>query len=299
MNQPVFLANWHSHTFRCKHAAGDVADYCAAARRAGLTTLGISDHSPTKDGRWAGVRMDYALMPDYIAAIDRAAAEYPDIRLYKGLECEWVPAFGRGWFEEDLRGRYGLDYIALAPHSFTMEAGSDHWYNSFLRAPGIDQKAWLGGYTRYLVEAIGTGLFDFVAHPDLIGCFCTAWTPDCDAAARDIVQAARDARMPLELNTSGFRKPWVTDDDGQERPQYPWLPFWRLAAEEGATVIVNTDAHAPDLIAASLDEAFALADAAGFTVKVPLSPADMRPRATRRESGGGGRGRSGRAGRGG
>ena len=26
MNHPVFLANWHSHTFRCKHAAGDVAE---------------------------------------------------------------------------------------------------------------------------------------------------------------------------------------------------------------------------------------------------------------------------------
>ena len=284
MDHPPFLANWHTHTFRCKHAAGDVADYCAAARRAGLTTLGISDHTPTRDGRWSGVRMDYALMPDYIAAIDAAAAAFPDMRLYKGLECEWVPAFGRGWFADDLRGRFGLDFIALAPHAFTMASGDGPWYNSFLRDLTIDQDAWLRGYARYVTEAIATGLFDYIAHPDLIGCFCTAWTPECAAVARDIAQAARDAGMPLEINTSGFRKPPVKDDDGTVRPQYPWLPFWRIVAEEGAAAIVNTDAHAPDLIAATLDAAYALADAAGLRLHMPLSLADMRAPATPRRA---------------
>ena len=28
-------------------------------------------------------------------------------------------------------------------------------------------------------------------------------------------------------------------------PLYPWLPFWELVAEEGADVIVNSDAHRP------------------------------------------------------
>ncbi len=271
-----FLANWHTHTFRCKHAAGDVADYCAEARRAGLTTLGFSDHTPTRDGRWSGVRMDYAEMDGYIAAIDRAAAEFPDLRLYKGLECEWVPAFGRDWFEDDLRGRFGLEYIALAAHSFSTPDAPEAWHNSFGRDPSMDQKTWVASYARYLVGAIGTGLFDFVAHPDLLGCGCTAWTPDCDAAARDIVQAARDARMPLEINAAGFRKPWLADDDGTLRPQYPWAPFWRIAAEEGATAIVNSDAHSPDNLTANIADAFALADSVGLAIRSPISPADMR-----------------------
>ncbi len=275
MTSPLFRSNWHSHTYRCKHAAGDVADYCAEALRAGITTLGISDHTPTMDGRWDSVRMDYAQMPDYIDAIRFAADTYPGIRIYAGLECEWVPSFGLDWFEGDLRGQFGLDFIAFAPHSFTMEAGSEHWHNSFLRSPTIDQKAWVRGYARYVVDGIDTGLFDYVAHPDLIGCFCTAWTPDCAAAARDIAQAARDAGMPLEINTSGFRKPWVKDDDGTVRPQYPWLPFWQIVAEEGTRVILNTDAHAPSLIAASLNEAYDLADAAGIEISIPISPLEF------------------------
>ena len=227
MTPPAFRSNWHSHTFRCRHAAGDVSDYCAAARSAGLAVLGISDHAPLLDGRWNDVRMDYAQMPDYVAAIDAAAAAYPDLRLYKGLECEWIPAFGRDWFADELRARFGLDFMSFAAHLFTLDGGDADWNNAFKRGPQIDQKAWLRGYARHVLEAVGTGLFDFVAHPDLMGSFCTAWTPDSAAVARDIAQAARDAGMPLELNTGGFRKTLVTDDDGTVRAQFPWTPFWR------------------------------------------------------------------------
>ena len=272
---PEFIANWHSHTFRCKHAAGDIKDYCEQAVKAGLKVIGVSDHGPTKDGRWSGVRMDYSLMPDYIAAFEKAAG-FTSLKIYKGLECEWVPAFGKSYYTDELRGKFGLDFIAAAPHSFTMETGSDHWYNSFLRSDSIDQKAWLRGYGRYVLEVIETGLFDYLAHPDLIGCFCTAWTPDAKAVSRDIAQAARDAHTLLEINSSGIRKPGVTDSSGETRAQYPWRPFWETAAEEGAKAIINTDAHSPELIDATVDECFALAKSVGIEVRIPLTPAEMR-----------------------
>lgn len=276
MNHPEFTANWHSHTFRCKHAAADVSDYCAIAVKAGLQTIGISDHSPTKDGRWSGVRMDYDQMPDYISAIDRARIEYPQLNIFKGLECEWVPEFGKAYYTDELRAKFGLEYIVAAPHSFTFQQGDGIWNNSFARKTEIDQKAWTIGYGRYVLETIGTGLFDFLAHPDLFGCFCTSWTAECTAISRDIAQAARDARLPLEINTSGIRKPWVDDDDGTFRAQYPVRQFWKIVAEEGATAIINTDAHSPELIAATVDEAYDLAENVGLKVFVPTSPAEFK-----------------------
>lgn len=271
-----FISNWHSHTFRCKHATGDAADYCETAVKAGLQAIGIMDHSPTRDNRWCGVRFEFSGIPDYTAAIDRAAAAYPQLKVFKGLECEWVPAFGRDYYETELRGKNGIEFIGGAPHSFYLSAEDDtHWYNSFLRSPTVDQKAWTVNYTKYVVDMISTGLFDFIAHPDLIGCFCTSWTDECTAAAKAIAQAARDARIPLEINTSGFRKPAVTDDDGTVRSQYPWIPFWQIAAVEGATAVINTDAHAPDLINASIDEAFDLVEKSGVKVIFPLKPEDF------------------------
>ena len=45
------IHNFHTHTYRCKHAAGDVADYCKAAVGFGMKTLGFSDHSALPDDR--------------------------------------------------------------------------------------------------------------------------------------------------------------------------------------------------------------------------------------------------------
>ena len=40
------IANYHTHTFRCGHAEGNERDYAENASRAGLKTLGFSDHTP-------------------------------------------------------------------------------------------------------------------------------------------------------------------------------------------------------------------------------------------------------------
>lgn len=269
-----YTANWHTHTYRCKHAQGDAADYCAAAVSAGLSVLGFSDHSPMKDGRWSGVRMNYDQMPDYIRAIDEAVAAFPSLKVFKGLECEWVPTLGAGYYADELRDRFGLHYIALAPHAFTMESGTEKWIDTFHwnKSVPIEEKAWLKGYARYVVEAIGTGLFDFVAHPDLLGCFCSSWTAESEAASRTIARAAKDAGMPLEINASGFVHPWVADGNGGDRAPYPWLPFWEVVADEGADVMINTDAHNPANIVANIDRAYEIAEKAGVRVvsAVPL-----------------------------
>ena len=48
--------NFHTHTFRCKHAKGDVDDYCRRALELGMETLGFSDHTALPDDRWLVAR---------------------------------------------------------------------------------------------------------------------------------------------------------------------------------------------------------------------------------------------------
>ena len=67
--------NLHTHTWRCRHAAGDVADYCLAAQAQGLTVLGMSDRAALPDDRWLNVRMSYGQLGEYSRA--GGAAQVP------------------------------------------------------------------------------------------------------------------------------------------------------------------------------------------------------------------------------
>ena len=79
---------------------------------------------------------------------------------------------------------------------------------------------------------IESGLYAFIANPDLIGCFCDRWLPECEQAARKIAATARDCGIPLEINTSDYNKPPKEDaGTGERRAQYPWEPFWKAVAE--------------------------------------------------------------------
>lgn len=40
------IANYHTHTWRCRHADGTEREYVERAIEGGLKILGFSDHSP-------------------------------------------------------------------------------------------------------------------------------------------------------------------------------------------------------------------------------------------------------------
>ena len=92
-----------------------------------------------------------------------------------------------------------------------------------------------GLFTDHCIRAMETDLFDFVAHADLIGCSYDgmAWDHSAQSASRDLIQAAVNLGIPLEINGYGIRKEWITSPEGL-RPRYPWLPFWEIAGELGA-----------------------------------------------------------------
>ncbi|MBR3085232.1 MAG: hypothetical protein IKH04_02395 [Kiritimatiellae bacterium] len=255
-----FTANWHTHNFRCRHASGDFAEYARAAIGAGIGVLGISDHSPTPDNRDIGVRMFRDELAGYISGFHAAKELFPSLRMHLGLELEYFEDIMPGWADE-LRGE-GIEYLAAAPHFFTLADGS--MVNPWLPAPREDRPRFLAAYGEFVVKMIASGRYAFVAHPDLFGCFCSEWLPECDTLAREVAAAARDTGTPLEINAAGFYHRWIGLPDGGRRPPYPWEPFWRIVAESGATVIINSDAHVPEAIAKSVGDAFGLAGRCGI-----------------------------------
>ena len=79
----------------------------------------------------------------------------------------------------------------------------------------------------------------------MFACTGLSWTSEIEALCKELVSAAVALKVPLEINAYGLRKPWIDTAEGR-RPQYPWRPFWELAAELGATMVVGADAHRPE-----------------------------------------------------
>jgi histidinol-phosphatase (PHP family) len=266
------MNNYHTHTYRCRHASGDVADYVAAAREAGLGELGFSDHCPFYDNRWPENRMPMRELQDYLDAMDAAkaaseaalAAGSATPRILKGLECEWGPD-EESFIREELFERCSLDYLVGGIHCY-LSGGV--WRDSYT----ISTPAELAGFAETSCGAMESGLFAFLAHPDVYCYNWLRWDENAIACAKDILSTAERTGTPLEINGYGFRKHRIHTPEGLRRP-YPHEGFWRLAADYKVTCIVNSDAHRPVDTAANLEEGSAIAEKFGLTLIETLEEA--------------------------
>lgn len=266
-----FKHNFHTHTFRCKHARGETTDYCRAAAQFGIETVGFSDHTALPDNRWISARMDYSELEDYVFAVRRAKQEFPSLRVSLGMECEYIPKF-HAFYEDELFGQHGFEYLVGGPHFFTDDYGN--WHGTYSGA--VDSKA-LGHYGKYVQEMIASGLFAFIAHPDLFGVCYQNWDADTIACSRDILAAAAEHDVGLEINALGLAKIARKKPDNPY-PLYPWLPFWELATEYDVKTIVNADAHRPeDLLrqtgaATAIQEKYGLQAMDHTQIGLPVQP---------------------------
>lgn len=257
------MKNFHTHTYRCKHARGDIMDYAMMAQKAGIKALGFSDHTPLPDNRWPEIRMDMLELEEYLSSIDKAKEVYNNIRIYKGLECEYDQVY-EGFFRDELLGPGKVDYLIGGVHFFPSDSGWE-WCVASIRT-GSDLKK----YAEYYVTSMKSGLFNFMAHPDFFGVSYPHWDANSSSCARYILEAARDLKIPIEINVAGLVKEKIQTPHG-ERPAYPIREFWMLAAEYGVASVVSSDAHRPEDLAVNLRYGFELAKELGVELVDPES----------------------------
>ncbi len=246
------MMDLHTHTFRCKHAQGDIPDLAKQAERKGYSVLGISDHVPFPDDHNIEIRMSIQELEDYKRKFHKTKAEHPGLEMLLGMECEYLPQY-INYYRDELIGERGINYLILAQHLFYCEGRLAYFWRE---EPGADKKI-LKAYTKAVAEGLETELFGFLAHPDLFGYFYLPWDKEAEACSRYILEAAQAYKVPLEINGNGFRK-GIRDAGGIKRLQYPLEPFWELAAEYDVSVLVNSDAHKPSELAPP-EEGFRLA----------------------------------------
>lgn len=245
-----FIANYHTHTFRCKHAGGVPADYAAVAVANGMEILGISDHMPYADDRF-GLRMDMAEFDDYLREIQAARDAFPQLQIYSGLECEYLPQE----LEHLKKLRSQLDYMILGQHFFQDRQGN------LCYTYDLKDTHQLIGYARSIAQALETGLFDCVAHPDLMGVHDFPTDENYKKAVEIILDAAEAYQIPLEINANGIRRDpsWHSSfRDAVHNYPYPDSRFFAMAAQrKNLQFIINADAHSPqEMCQSHIDKAF-------------------------------------------
>lgn len=225
------IANYHTHTPRCNHATGTEEEYVQSAVKGGLKILGFADHSPYwfPGDYYSTFRMRPEELPGYVEALSALREKYAgQLQLHIGVEAEYYPAYFSE-LQKRLRDG-GVEYLILGQHFPGNEMGETH--NSVATA----EEKVLERFCDQLIEAIQTGTFTYIAHPDVLN-----FVGDDAVYRRHMRRLCREAKscgIPVEINFLGLR----------EGRYYPDNRLWEVAGEEGCKVIFGADAHSPDVV---------------------------------------------------
>lgn len=163
MENKILTTNFHTHTTRCNHAAGEDRQYVEEAIKGGLKVLGFSDHSPYffLGDYYSTFRMKREQVPGYVDYILALKKEYKDdIEIKLGFETEYYPKY----FDKLLEfySQYPIDYIIMGQHFVLNE--EEHIYSGELH----HEEDMMMRYVDQVIEGLETGCFTYLAHPDLL-----------------------------------------------------------------------------------------------------------------------------------
>ena len=250
MPEPILYES-HCHTPLCKHALGTPRQYAAAAERAGLKGIIFTCHCPLPDKLSADVRMtpeQYEHYVELVAATREAFAGRVDVRL--GLESDYMPGFGVEPWLEQLHARFPLHHVLGSVHMQVWDYKRRYFTGNAFE--------YQQTYFRHLAESAETGLYDTLAHPDLVKNEAPhEWDfariqPDLERALDRIAATG----VAMELNTSGLHKALPEMNPGP--------PMLRLMQARGIPVVIGADAHRPERVGDHYREALQLLASVGY-----------------------------------
>jgi histidinol-phosphatase (PHP family) len=238
------MHDYHIHTHFCRHAVGSLETYAREAVRRGLSEICFTPHVPFpvyRPGFWGNrLRMDLEEFPRYLDELEQARRAVPGIRILSGVEADYVE--GTEEYMEKFLGSHAFDLVLMSVH-FVGKWPGDSWV--FALPVGRSPESIYDDYLEALRGGIATGLFDCVAHMDLIKQEGHPLIETHLAEVRQVIRLCRDGGMSAEVNMSGSRKP--------VGEPYPSWPIVRLMLDEGLPLVPGSDAHDPAQVAAGLD----------------------------------------------
>ena len=226
--------NYHCHTKRCGHATGEDEEYVLKAIELGIKRFGFSDHIILPKGYYQpGIRGDYDRMGDYLSSLHHLQSKYKDqMSIIIGFEAEYYPEM-IDYYKSLLKDK--IDFLILGQHCY-FQNGELTWH--FTKDADISK---IKVYVDNVLEGLATGLFKYLAHPDLFMHSQYEWNEDLEKESRRLLKGCEELNIPIELNICGMRRRHY---DG-EHYSYPNIHFFRLAKEYNVKIVLGVDAHDP------------------------------------------------------
>jgi histidinol-phosphatase (PHP family) len=223
----------------------NVDRYLTAAEEHGIGELGVSEHVYRFRQAlevWRHPFWEEQARDDLDAYCEFVAMT--PLRL--GIEADFVP--GAEDRMANLLEEHDFDYVVGSVH-FLGEVAVDHEGYDAWEAKGDPDAVWRR-YFELLAEAARSGLFDILAHPDLV----KVWGKGRPLPDRDprfyyepAVEAIAESGIAVEVSTAGLRKP--------VGELYPSRALAEMCVEAGAEFALSSDAHAPDQVGFAYDRA--------------------------------------------
>ena len=233
--------------------AENVDRYLTAADEAGVTELGCSEHVYRFTAAldiWRHPFWEEQARDD----LDAYCEFVRTTSLKLGLEMDFVP--GAEDRTRNLLEPRDFDYVLGSVHFVGNRAVDDEGWDIW-ELRGDPDAVW-SGYFEALAEAAGSGLFDVLAHPDLV----KVWGRGRPVPERDprfyyepAVEAIAEAGIAVEVSTAGLRKP--------AGEIYPARPYLEMVVDAGCPIALSSDAHTPQQIGFEYDRALELLEEVG------------------------------------
>lgn len=234
--------------------ADNVDRYLVAASEHGIDELGVSEHVHRFAAAldvWQHEFWREQARDDLDAYCDFVRTT--PLRL--GIEADFIP--GREDRIAELLEARDFDYVVGSVHFLGERAVDQERWD--LWAGAADADAIWRRYFATLAEAVRSGLFDILGHPDLI----KVWGLDRPLPQRDprfhyepAIEAIAESEIAVEISTAGLRKP--------VGEIYPSRAFAEMCVDAGAAFSLSSDAHTPEQVGYGYERALDLMGQVGI-----------------------------------
>lgn len=262
------MIDYHMHLERGPLTLSWLREFWSQAQARGIREIAITEHAhrfrefyPVYSHLLSGDDA-YPFMKEWMAAEFQlsladyqsliAEAQQQGIPVKFGIEVDYF--IGREELIRELLDRYPFDFVLGSVHVLG-KWGFDISPDCGWAGRSVDEA--YGEYISALTRAALSGLFDCLAHLDVIKVFGHRPSRDFTPEWAQLLEAAAAEGVAVEISTAGLRKP--------VGEIYPAPPLLALAAQRGIAITIASDAHQPQDVGYQWEAAAGLAGAYGYT----------------------------------